>query len=425
MEDLRFLNQICEDDVLEFKKEKDGVEMFEKAIEHYSAPENWESVPVKDLYAIAWEESDQMNGQMELSQDGSIHGEVDSTRKLLEDTYTQADLRTIAKINRSFFLAKKGENNLRPVSPTGLTSWAYRAGWGNCPNILGVNSKNRGAFPSNKRAEWLTQGSLNSKEIATLYTPDGCVRYVGSDKYVPLPAKEGYDVYKSFLNTEYPNSKYRHGFISHDLFGCDFFLNDEIEEDSFALRLSDLLGEEVKTKFLLRFTTGNTGDSVMKVQLVLQLLFVTSERTKVFPVGKPEEIWHLTSRPHLIKGPHKDANPTFEEKIPRTVEGIKDAEQKVERLGNIRINHLKGTMYHWWITNVSKQAGKAARENAEDFANTNPHTFIDLFLFLMDKTGRIDTGSKPTEIVDWLDKVAKLLWEEDLSRYDKELPPEE
>jgi len=427
-------NLATEDDTSVALFDKTREEGFMTLIRKLSDLKNFIVMSATSLKVLFWGKPDpeNLNGQSYIDKDGNlVFPERDHIQDYLEKEVPLDVLLHEAQDGTGFADLPIGENGMnvpcRITAGAGWSSLCQRAGWANAQNLRPGKNGTHKAVPSKRRVELVNEGLSYDDEKITVYAPDGVSRYFGSERYVILSYEEGISIVKDFISKNYTDAIFFGGEVSHEMVVARYLLNDDVEEASFSLILSDLLGEDVTAKFLLLFSSGNTGDDTMQARLVLQITM--SDGTEgMIPFEGGAKIYHLSTRAHMISGKSVKGEPeTFQEQLPHIVDSVRDNELAIEKLGRTPLVHPEGFIYHWWAKVVSDKALKEAREKAKDFSSSlakdKKVTMVDAYIYLSSLARERGKGN-PKKVMDWLEKVSSLLGDKNPGQYDKELPPE-
>lgn len=427
-------NLVTEDDASVALFDKTREEGFMTLIRKLSDLKNFIVMSATSLKILFWGKPDpeNLNGQSYLDKDGNlVFPERDHIQDYLEKEVPLDVLFHEAQDGTGFADLPIGENGKKAPSRitagAGWNSLCQRAGWANAQNLRPSKNGTHKELPAKRRVELVNEGLSYDDEKITVYAPDGVARYFGSERYIILSYEEGINVVKDFISKNYTDAKFAGGEISHEMVVARYRLNDDIEESSFSLILSDLLGEDVTVKFLLLFSSGNTGDDTMQARLILQIT-MSDGAEGMIPFEGGAKIYHLSTRGHIISGKSVKGEPeTFEEQLPHIVDSVRDNELAIEKLGRTPLVHPEGFIYHWWAKVVSDKALRDAREKAKDFSSSLAEdkkvTVIDAYIYLSSLARERGKGN-PKKVLDWLEKVSSLLGDKNPGQYDKELPPE-
>ena len=434
MDNMKYLeseNLVAEDDTSVAKFDRLREESFLGLIKKLSDLKNFLVMSAASLKILFWgkPDPDNLNGQSFFDKDGNlVFPERDKKQDHLEKEVGIDVLLHEAQDRTGFADLPIGENGknvpARITAGAGWGSLCQRAGWANAQNLRLGKSGTHKAMPAKRRVELVNEGLTYDDEKITVYAPDGVARYFGSERYIILSYEEGINIVKDFISKNYVNASFFGGEVSHEMIVARYRLNDDIEEASFSLILSDLLGKDVTAKFLLLFSSGNIGDGAMQAKIILQITM--SDGTEgLVPFDGGAKIYHLSTRAHVISGKSVKGEPeTFEEQLPHIVDSIRDNELAIEKLGRTPLVHPEGFIYHWWAKVVGDNK---AREKAKDFSDSlsenKKATAIDAYIYLSSLARERGKGN-PKKTIEWLEKVSSLLGDKNPGQYDKELPPE-
>lgn len=241
-------------------------------------------------------------------------------------------------------------NNKFTVFPTRGTAYTsiLRRAEDDCGTMYRqVSRSNKKVLPINEKAERLTRDfSLYSDPCKILYR-DGKISAVLSKDYRILPADELIALLESRLSAEHPEYAYSWGMVSHEYLLAEFLLNDEIREDSFMLKLNEMGFDIHVLKAGVAFSTSDIGLSQVKAT--------------VFYIADGQK-FYLNSISMEHKG--KATVEMFEDKLQGLAASFKDAEDRVEELGNMEIEDVSGC-----VRKVCNENSFMPKKEAEEVIN--------------------------------------------------------
>lgn len=381
-------------------------ESFKKACEHYSNPEFWHEVYADELRCFG------VSNLPILSQ--QIREEKEMEKTVSDTQFKEAVAGT------GLFTAlpsTDGKYDVYAGRYTCYTSMYDRSGT-NCRMVTKLLSSNKiTALSAEARGEEVNRGWNTSRELLSVYIPDGKISFFGSEKYKILPFIDGYNAVKHELQKSYPEHKYMEGQIDHEYIYGEWKLNAE-EEEEYALRLEELkvIEEGEKTPFFLRYSTSNVGNAKMSARLMVSINDIQ------IPLGKPYSIWH-----HCDKAVEKkerlnhDNGCTIEDlQIKLTWLGnlMKENEDLIESLGNTDIKHPAGCLQHL-LEECNTISQKEKKQAIEDMQSLYPKecTAIDVYIMA---SSLAKTGKNPKAVVHITEEVAEMQFK-NFKLYDKAL----
>ena len=264
-------------------------------------------------------------------------------------------------------------------------------------------TKQRGVLAPDVKANWITTGLHLNFGMSHVLIRDGKVEHFKSDRYQVLPEWEGYDAVKKFLKKEYPNYKYVGGDVSHEYLSC---LIDTEDKDS-CLSLAATFkrfGVDVKeVKFCLRYQTSEVGNASMKLIPIFDIDGVA------VPLGDSVDVRHDSGNTIQM----------FSDKFVKIAEMTKEAEDKVEELGNTPIKNVDGC-----FARIAEKLGlpqKLIQEEVTQLQLGGGDTAIDVYLGLVSVVENIMNSTKNVSTyVKNIEAVSKTL-SFDFKAYDKPL----
>lgn len=278
------------------------------------------------------------------------------------------------------------------------------------------------ALSAEERGEEINRGWQTSKELLSVYIPDGKIGYFGSKKYVILSMEEGLDSVVHELSASYPDAKYIAGNVSYEYILAEWKLNACEDEESYALRLEELgvIDKDQKTPFYLRYSTSNVGNAKMSVRLFVEIAGVK------IPLGKPQSIWHHSDKfigdKERLDHDNGCSMDDFRTKLTWIGRLLKENEDIIEVLGNTDIKHPAGCLQHL-LAECNSIPAKDKKSAIEDMDTLYPDTCSAIDVYIMASSLAMQDAS-PRQIVNITEEIAQLQFK-NFALYDKPLKIEE
>lgn len=396
---------VSDDDVLALLSEKD----FVAACEHYSNPEFWRDVYADEIRCFGVSNLPILAQQMR-------------EENKMEETVSDEQFKECVADTGIFTALPSPDGGYETYAGryTCYTSMYNRSGT-NCRMVTTTASHGKiTALSAEMRGEEINRGWNTSKELISVYIPDGKISFFGSEKYKILPFIDGYKAVKEELIASYPDHKYMNGQIDHEYIYGEWKLNAS-EEEEYALMLEDMGAIEKgdTTPFYLRFSTSNVGNAKMSVRLMVSVDGVQ------MPLGKPMNIWHhsdkYVEKKELLN--HDNGCDLEDLKIKLTWLGklMKENEDLIENLGNTEINHPAGCLQKL-LEECNTISAKAKKQAVEDMQTLYPKTCTAIDVYIM-ASSLAKTGQTPKSVVHITEEVAELQFK-NFKLYDKPLKVE-
>lgn len=289
-----------------------------------------------------------------------------------------------------------------PVRYTAINDICSRAGlWGRTVEN-DTPSKDIGVLPGIIRGQWLSTGfSLNSQETKILVR-DGKVGAMKSFKYQPISQKKAVEVLEDAIKEDFENLTFSNATVSHEYLQVNYNLNAVEQEESFRLLLESM-GKGVKeVTSMLMFVTSDVGNSSVRA-----MPFITIDKCPI-RLGEKAYLRHEGEN-NLEK---------FREILKNVAVSLKEAEDRIEELGNISIEHPYDTLIR--ISDKLLLPKTESKSVAENLVSNYPNgcDAIDIFIALNEIVEKKASSSNLNEIIKLQEKVASCIYL-DYSRYDR------
>ena len=291
-----------------------------------------------------------------------------------------------------------------PVMFTAINDLCARSGlYG--PTMLNIfPKKTKDVLSGALRGQFFSEGLKLNKEQTNILVRDGKVVRFKSEHYEDLNAAEGIYEVEKYLKEEFPDFDYETTQVSEEFLLVEYWLNDDLEEDSLKQALENIGIKADKVRILLRFTTSDVGNSAMRVTPVFE---VDGTKLALKPSAAVEHLEGNTVS-MLAEGMMKNFATSFCE-----------MEDKIEELGNTQVKHVAGCFKHMAkkLNVFSADAIKAKVALLKDTSGTAADVYVALNEVA---TSVMLNKSNVAEYIKISESVAKMLFA-DYSRYDKPL----
>ncbi len=244
--------------------------------------------------------------------------------------------------------------NILPTRYTAYESICQRAGISGRTIKNTVEKKNVTPMSPLRKAAILSEMFSLYSSDAKILVRDGKVGAMRSGQYLPIDAKKAIEAIEAELRKEHPDLGLSKAEVSHEYIYADYDLKDDTQAEAVkaSLEMAGLDAKEVKAGF--RFATSDVGNSALRVRAIS-----TVDGLNI-PLGKAIEIRHDVG---AIKKEKKEkdfeyigdfSSEKVEEaqkdeildnlikKIAKLGASFKEAEDRIEELGNIDIHDVAG-----------------------------------------------------------------------------------
>lgn len=302
---------------------------------------------------------------------------------------------------------KDGERIIMPTRAIAFNSICDRAGL-NGPTISNFKiSRSRQVLPVVDKAAWLTRGMSLEKRKCKILKRDEKISAMLSSEYVILPADELVPIAEREIKKEHPDYEFMDASISHEYLHVRYLCNNPFTDGRIQLLLKDIqYGDFDSVKCGIGFATSDVGLSSAFVYPFLKI------KDMVIRFGDSIAVKHDGSNSVDI----------FKEKMEKVGTIFKEAEDQIEKLGNIDLESIPNTVRN--IVNDHRgtfpkiQADEVIAELESEFPN-GEGTAIDAYIALNDIITRYCATKKfnPSVQLNMMDRVTKFLYA-NYSKYD-------
>lgn len=256
---------------------------------------------------------------------------------------------------------------------------------------------NKKVLPIDEKAARINRDLELYGDICKILYRDCKVQAVLSKEYVVLPADELVSVLEEKLAYEHPNMEFTEGSVCEEFLIACYELNNRAIEEEIRLKLNDT-GININTlKAGVQFSTSDIGLSSVTADI-----YFICDGTKIFLNG--------------IRMPHKGNETSvalFSEKLDSFGEALKDAEEMIERLGNIEVSDVAGTVREVTEHFSSVFPNKVTSEVLEELElqYKTGGTGIDVYMALNDIVNRHAQTNNltPVRYLQLTEQVTKLM----------------
>lgn len=258
------------------------------------------------------------------------------------------------------------------------------------------------ALPAEERGSLIDRGWRTSSEEVKVLISDEKVSFVGSQKYIILPYKDGLRAMKDMLR-EYEAVTYRSGYISHEYIMAEWYL-ESADTESHRLMLQELglITEKTAVRYVVRFSSSNIGNSKMSARLSVSL------EGEMIPVGKPKSVWHLSSKGVNCTDQLNDGNgcsiSDFRYKLKSLGASLKENEEIFEEMGNTWITYPETVLKK--LFKLCPGIPKKIRDDIlEHYRFRHPCTAVDLYFAVAKAQKKMDNRQM---IIQVTEEIAQL-----------------
>lgn len=287
-----------------------------------------------------------------------------------------------------------------PTRYTAFKSICARAGL-SCVSMSNTEEKpNVKPLAPDRKAAIITECLKLYSDTAQILIRDGKVSAMHSKIYGWLMPYDIIEPFEHFAKLTWPNMEFSYGEVSHEYLYADYYLHDELAEDSMKLLLEQF-GAKIdgKLKAGIRVSTSDVADAALRFSPFYE---INGTRVRI---GRPLEVIHHA----------KNTLEKVREKVfPEIGMLLKESEDEVEKLGNIDINFPAGCLQHVVLEKhpVPYEETKTAME---EMTNDFPDgcKAIDVYLKLNEIAERKVAKSAnfgPAKTVKMFEEIAKLMF---------------
>lgn len=300
------------------------------------------------------------------------------------------------------FLVFPTENKMEtlPTRYTAFKSICARAGL-SCVSMSNTEEKpNVKPLAPDRKAAIITECLKLYSDTAQILIRDGKVSAMHSKVYGWLMPYDIFEPFEHFAKLIWPGMEFSYGEVSHEYLYVDYYLHDELAEDSMKLLLEQF-GAKIdgKLKTGIRVSTSDVAEAALRFSPFYE---INGIRVRL---GRPLEVIHN------VKNTLEKVRQNV---FPEIGMLLKESEDEVEKLGNIDINFPAGCLQHVVLEKhpVPYEETKAAMdEMTNDFPNGCKA--IDVYLKLNEiaerKVSKNINTFGPAKTVKMFEDVAKLI----------------
>ena len=261
-------------------------------------------------------------------------------------------------------------------------------------------------LPIMEKAQWLSRGFSLNKLSCKILLRDGKISAMLSNKYNIMPVNEILPLFEKEIKKEHPNLVFKSGKFSHEYMFLDYLLEDPILEDSFLNILQTCgMANIAAVKAGIRFSTSDIGYSMVRA--------IPNYEINGFKIrlGKPIEVKHDNGKEDDFLKLLKTVGMLF-----------KEAEDRVEELGNINISYPSGCLQHIFMKENKNIPKQIVDIEIEKLCQNPPahYSAINLYITLNEMVE--ETAQKkalsPKAYLNMSEEIARLLYL-DYEKYDK------
>lgn len=291
---------------------------------------------------------------------------------------------------------KDGDMVVKPTRYTAFSSICARAGLAGS-TITNTNDKPlQSVLPLVEKAQWLSRGlSLHHAKCKILYR-DGKVSSMLSSDYEIIPANEVVPEFEKNVRKDHPDMSFASGMLSHEYLYLDYMLNNTDMEESFIAMLDDYNVKASTVKAGVRFSTSDIGGSCVTAA---PFYYIDGVRVR---------LGHAITLAHDLKHKAED----FIELLKGLAMVFKEAEDRVEELGNTEIKHPHGCFMYILNKNPFLKAGSEKIADELEMLYPSGCTAIDIYIALnriVEERNKRKPLS-PTQLINLTEAIAKLLF---------------
>ena len=295
-----------------------------------------------------------------------------------------------------------------PLRYTGFIDLCKRSGLEGRTMTLMQKKGQIEALDTHTKGQWFSTGCKLNGESCKILIRDGKASNMKSKEYSIIPADEAVSALEMELSGSWPEYTYSTGMVSHEYLIVDYLLNDTAMEESLRLRLESLgLKCQGSVQSGVRFSTSDVGNSC-----VTAAPYFTINGTKV-RIGNPIAVRH-----------NSENNATkFSEQLIKMATLLREAEDKIEELGNTNINCIVGCVQNVCEKYSNLIPTKAAEKVIDDllvqYGTTGSGTAVDVFIALNEivNVQNVLKPMNPTQLIKLSEGISQLMFV-DYEEYD-------
>ena len=308
------------------------------------------------------------------------------------------DVESCIREEGGFFMVCPKDNKITVIP---MTEYAYvgtcqRTG-DECATMNRMEeSTNRKVLPGAEKAARLTRDALLYGDSCLLLLRDGLIQTNRSKEFVYFDNLEFVERLEEQLKKDHPDADFYSGSVSRENLLVEYALNDVEMEETFRLALNDAGADVQSLKAGVRFTTSDIGYSALRVTF-----FYEADGIRTMLDGG-------------ITLEHKGENglDRFSTELFSLGSLFKDAEERIEELGNTDINDVAGC-----IARIREKYTFLPKKAADDVENkarakfVSGGTAIDVYLALNEiiQLHAAQETLSPTRYINLSEQVAKLM----------------
>ena len=297
-----------------------------------------------------------------------------------------------------------------PLADSGMSSIMQRAGYGIDSSSLRKtkDSRSKSVMDPLKKAMALNFGLETAEDQSLVFILDEKVRAVHSGDtmdYARLPFSELVSVFKDGLASQFADVQFIESSVDYYFSSIMY----RIEDSEISKAISEVLSmadiETAGLKTTVRLVSSDVGASGANIYPCL------IGNCHYIALGKPLSLTH--------KSNHSLAD--FSENVGKVVAMFKDATEKLEEMGNLRLKHPDGCLLR-----LAKQCGlskKISCERAPEFSNLygSSASLLDCWWELNEIYEKMfvdDNHPNPTKRIQLQEAIARVCFSADLTEYD-------
>lgn len=320
-----------------------------------------------------------------------------------EENGVDADTKDIEECCESngIFLVFPGKGKMEcfPTRYTAYNSICQRAGLTGSSMTTTVSSSRQKALAPERKAAFISECMKLYSDNAKVLIRDGKVSAMHSKQYAWFLPYDIFPIIEENFKKTWPDYKYAGGEVSHEYLYANYMLNDPAAEASMKLTLESL-GAKIDgaIKAGIRVSTSDVGLSAVRFS-PFYIINGTSTR-----LGKPVEMIHDTKR---------DMKYFEKELLPSVGLLMKEAEDDIEKLGNVDIKYPAGCLQHICLDKkqIPFMVAKEAIE-AMQIEYPNGCQAIDIYLKLNEivEMCNVKKPMSPSRYMEMTEYVARMMF---------------
>ncbi len=383
-----------ENETKSFSSEGEALSLFE-AIDEKSI---WRRVFTSELEAIG------------LDKTPILVEQVKATTPFSDEVSDESIVESMESVNLAVNIPWEAGKIAYPLADSGMSSIIQRAGYGIDSSSLKRtrDSKNKSVMEPSNKALVINFGFETAEDQSLVYILDEKVRAIHSgdgNDYARLPFSELCGAFKSGLKEQFKDVLFIESSADYYFYSILYKIKDEA------------ISKSINNVFL----KAGLDVSFMETTVRLVSSDVGASGANIYPCLRSTNRYVALGRPLTLTHKYNHSIQDFKENVNQVVSMFKEATEKLEEMGNVRLKNPDGCLLR-----IAKQCGlskKISCEKAPEFQALfgSNASFLDCWWEINDIFEMMfenDENPNPTKRIQLQEAIARVCFTADPSEYD-------